>query len=47
MKFINLDGLSRIAYLERNIVPANLDSLRVNYLFDAVRNRMREVKDSK
>lgn len=47
MKFINLDGLSRIVYLERNIVPANLDSLRANYLFDAVRNRMREVKDSK
>lgn len=46
MKFINLDGLSRIAYLERNVVPANLDLLRANYLFDAVRNRMREVKDS-
>ena len=46
MKFINLDGLSRIAYLERKVIPANLDLLRANYLFDAVRNRMREVKDS-
>ena len=46
-KFINLDGLKLWEYICRIPEPANLELLEANYLFDAVRERMREVKEVK
>lgn len=46
-KFINLDGLGLWDYTCRIPEPANLELLKANYLFEAVRERMREVKEDK
>jgi hypothetical protein len=46
-KFINLDGLGLYEYTCRIPEPANLELLKANYLFDAVRERMREVREVK
>ena len=44
-RFINLDGLGLTEYVCRQPNPANLEALEANYLFDAIRKRMRERKD--
>ena len=44
-RFINLDGLGLTEYVCRQPKPANLEVLEANYLFDAIRERMRERKD--
>lgn len=42
--FINIEGLSKDEYLNRKIVPTNLDELKANYLFFMVRDEMNKSK---
>ena len=44
-RFINLDGFGLTEYVCRQSEPADLEALEANYLFYAVRDRMRERND--
>jgi len=40
--FVNIEGLSKDKWLTREVIPTNLDLLKENQLFSAIRDRMKE-----